>query len=63
MLIAMRTIFYGLIVLIFVDFDDSRNSPAIQDIWMLLYGNQQEQHLQLDELIELYQTFYDFDKG
>lgn len=47
---------------IFLDFDDSRNGPAIQDLWMLLYGNQQEQRLQLDELLELYQEFYDFDK-
>ncbi|MCX8648918.1 serine/threonine protein kinase [Gilliamella sp. B2776] len=46
-----------------VDFDDSRNGPAIQDLWMLLYGNQQAQRLQLEELIELYQEFYNFDKG
>nr|WP_202112746.1 serine/threonine protein kinase [Gilliamella sp. Pas-s95] len=46
----------------FVDFDDARNGPAIQDLWMLLYGNQQEQRLQLDMLIEMYQEFCDFDK-
>nr|WP_218057183.1 serine/threonine protein kinase [Gilliamella apicola] len=45
----------------FVDFDDARNGPAIQDLWMLLYGNQQEQRLQLDMLIEMYQEFFDFD--
>lgn len=45
----------------FVDFDDARNGPAIQDMWMLLYGTTQEQRLQLDTLIEIYQEFYDFD--
>ncbi|OCG20087.1 MULTISPECIES: serine/threonine protein kinase [unclassified Gilliamella] len=45
----------------FVDFDDARNGPAIQDLWMLLSGNQQERRIQLDMLIEMYQEFYDFD--
>lgn len=44
-----------------VDFDDARNGPAIQDLWMLLYGDRQEQRLQLSLLIELYQEFYNFD--
>lgn len=44
-----------------IDFDDARNGPAIQDVWMLLYGEKQEQRLQLDMLIELYQEFYEFD--
>jgi Ser/Thr protein kinase RdoA (MazF antagonist) len=46
----------------FVDFDDSRNGPAIQDLWMLLHGDRQEQRLQLDTLIEMYESFYHFDK-
>lgn len=46
---------------IFVDFDDARNGPAIQDLWILLYGNVQEQRLQLETLLEIYQEFYDFD--
>lgn len=46
---------------ILVDFDDARNGPAIQDLWMLLNGNRQEQRLQLDALIEMYQEFNDFD--
>ncbi|OCG70431.1 stress response serine/threonine protein kinase YihE [Gilliamella sp. Occ3-1] len=45
----------------FVDFDDSRNGPAIQDLWMLLHGDRQQQRLQLDLLIEMYQEFCEFD--
>ncbi|NBC10490.1 MAG: serine/threonine protein kinase, partial [Planctomycetes bacterium] len=32
----------------FVDFDDARTGPAIQDLWMLLAGDRQEMALQLD---------------
>ena len=45
----------------FVDFDDARMAPAIQDLWMLLSGDRQEQTLQMAELIEGYNDFYDFD--
>lgn len=45
----------------FVDFDDSRMAPAIQDIWMLLTGDRQQQQLQLSEVLEGYQEFHDFD--
>ncbi|KLN97562.1 serine/threonine protein kinase [Moellerella wisconsensis] len=44
-----------------VDFDDSRNGPAIQDLWMLLNGDRQEQRIQLDTLLEAYSEFGDFD--
>ena len=44
----------------FIDFDDSRMAPAIQDIWMLLSGDQQEQKIQLQEIIEGYTEFADF---
>lgn len=43
-----------------VDFDDSRMAPAIQDIWMLLSGERDRQRLQLSEIIEGYNEFYDF---
>lgn len=43
-----------------VDFDDARNAPAIQDIWMLLSGTNDEQQLQLDTIIGAYQEFRDF---
>lgn len=44
----------------FVDFDDSRMGPAIQDLWMLLSGSRAEMTLQLNYLLTGYQTFYDF---
>ncbi|WP_456405334.1 serine/threonine protein kinase [Thiolapillus sp.] len=45
----------------FVDLDDCRNGPAIQDFWMLLSGDRQEMTLQLSDLIEGYRLFHDFD--
>lgn len=45
----------------FVDFDDARNGPAIQDLWMLLSGDRQQQTLQLSEILDGYQEFCDFD--
>jgi Ser/Thr protein kinase RdoA (MazF antagonist) len=44
----------------FVDFDDSRNGPAIQDLWMLLSGEVHEQEKQLREILEGYEEFCDF---
>ncbi len=44
----------------FVDFDDSRNGPAIQDLWMLLSGEPHEQEIQLREVLEGYEEFCDF---
>lgn len=45
----------------FVDFDDTRMAPAIQDLWMLLSGDRQEQTLQMAEIVEGYNEFYEFD--
>jgi len=45
----------------FVDLDDSRNGPAMQDIWMLLSGDADEMRAQLEDLLEGYQTFFDFE--
>ena len=45
----------------FVDFDDARMAPAVQDLWMLLSGDRHEQQQQMIELIEGYSEFYDFD--
>ena len=47
----------------FVDFDDSRTGPAIQDLWMLLSGDRAEMALQLNYLLTGYRTFYDFNSG
>lgn len=44
----------------FVDFDDCRMGPAIQDIWMLLSGSVDEQRKQLDDILEGYYEFHDF---
>ena len=45
----------------FVDFDDARMAPAVQDIWMLLSGERHEQTAQLAEILEGYSEFRDFD--
>ena len=47
--------------LMFVDLDDSRQGPAIQDLWMMLSGDRQTQLLQLDTLVNAYEEFCDFD--
>lgn len=44
----------------FVDFDDARNGPAIQDLWMLLSGDREQQTAQISEVVEGYQEFCDF---
>jgi len=44
-----------------VDFDDCKMGPAVQDIWVLLHGNRNEQQLQLSMILEGYQEEYDFD--
>lgn len=45
----------------FVDFDDARNGPAIQDLWMLLSGERVQQTAQLAEIVDGYREFCDFD--
>lgn len=45
---------------VFVDFDDCRMGPAVQDLWMLLSGERQDQTKQLDALLEGYEMFHDF---
>lgn len=45
----------------FVDFDDTLMGPAIQDLWMLLSGDDNERRLQLDELVSGYEEFREFD--
>lgn len=44
----------------FVDFDDCRTGPAIQDLWMLLSGNREEMQTQLNAVLEGYQQFNEF---
>lgn len=45
----------------FVDFDDARMGPAIQDLWMLLSGDAQAMARQLDSVLEGYEQFAGFD--
>lgn len=44
----------------FVDFDDSRMGPAIQDLWMMLSGERAEQVRQLGDILAGYEDFCDF---
>jgi Ser/Thr protein kinase RdoA (MazF antagonist) len=45
----------------FVDFDDSRMGPAVQDLWMMLSGERAEQTRQLADLMAGYEDFCEFD--
>ena len=47
----------------FVDFDDSRNGPAVQDLWMFLSGNLSEKSRQMTDIIRGYTDFRDFNFG
>lgn len=44
----------------FVDFDDSRMGPAIQDIWMMLSGEPDEMHQQFKQVLQGYEDFFEF---
>lgn len=44
----------------FVDFDDSRMGPAVQDLWMMLSGEREEMRLQMNDLLAGYECFHDF---
>ncbi|MGF7190127.1 Ser/Thr protein kinase RdoA (MazF antagonist) [Robbsia andropogonis] len=46
----------------FVDFDDSRMGPAIQDLWMLLPGDRDGQRRALGDVLAGYEDFRDFDQ-
>ncbi|PSW11710.1 serine/threonine protein kinase [Photobacterium sanctipauli] len=48
---------------LFVDLDDARNGPAVQDLWMLLNGERHDQIAQLDTILEAYSEFADFDQS
>jgi Ser/Thr protein kinase RdoA (MazF antagonist) len=44
----------------FVDFDDSRMGPAVQDLWMLLSGSREDMSRQLVDVLAGYEDFHDF---
>jgi Ser/Thr protein kinase RdoA (MazF antagonist) len=45
----------------FVDLDDCMTGPAVQDLWMLLSGRPEEMRAQLEQILEGYVEFGDFD--
>jgi len=46
----------------FVDFDDARMGPAVQDLWMLLGADRAEQTQRLSDLLAGYEDFSEFDR-
>lgn len=44
----------------FVDFDDARMGPAIQDLWMCLSGDREERAIQMSHLLGGYERFFEF---
>ncbi len=45
----------------FVDFDDCRNGPAVQDLWMMLSGDRDAMSHQLADVLTGYERFHEFD--
>jgi Ser/Thr protein kinase RdoA (MazF antagonist) len=45
----------------FVDFDDARNGPAVQDLWMLLSGDRAAMERELRAILDGYERFRLFD--
>jgi Ser/Thr protein kinase RdoA (MazF antagonist) len=46
----------------FVDLDDSRTGPAVQDLWMLLSGERAQQQAQLGALVDGYEQMRPLDR-
>lgn len=46
----------------FVDLDDARMGPAVQDLWMLLSGERAQRTRQLSVLLDGYEQFRSFDR-
>ncbi len=47
----------------FVDLDDARMGPAVQDLWMLLSGDRAQRTRQLGILVDGYEQFREFDRA
>jgi Ser/Thr protein kinase RdoA (MazF antagonist) len=47
----------------FVDLDDARMGPAVQDLWMLLSGERGQRTQQLSALLDGYEQVRDFDRA
>ena len=46
----------------FVDLDDARSGPAVQDLWMLASGDRRQRSRQLGFLLDGYEQFREFDR-
>ena len=46
-----------------LDFDDAITGPPMQDLWMLLAGDREEQARQLSTLVDAYRVFHHFDSA
>ena len=46
----------------FVDLDDARMGPAVQDLWMLLSGDRSQRQRQLGALLDGYEQMREFDR-
>jgi len=46
----------------FVEFDDARNGPAVQDVWMLLSGDRHDVGKQMGHVLDGYEQSCDFDR-
>ncbi len=46
----------------FVDFDDSRMGPAVQDLWMLLSGERADRVRQMTDVLAGYEDFCEFEE-
>jgi Ser/Thr protein kinase RdoA (MazF antagonist) len=47
----------------FVDLDDARTGPAVQDLWMLLSGERVQRQRQLGALVDGYEQLREFDRA
>ena len=47
----------------FVDLDDARMGPAVQDLWMLLSGERAQRQRQLGALLDGYEQMREFDRA
>lgn len=47
----------------FVDLDDARSGPAVQDLWMLLSGERSQRQRQLGAVLDGYEQLRDFDRA
>ena len=47
----------------FLDFDDFLTGPAVQDIWMLLSSRDSDYRNELDQFLQGYREFRDFDNS